>query len=34
MKSPADLLRTIRDAARAVIAVHPTTAPEWAKVTT
>ena len=31
---PADLLPTIRAAARAVLAVHPTTAPEWAKVTT
>ena len=31
---PADLLPTIRDAARAVFALHPCDAPEWAKVTT
>ena len=31
---PADLLPTIRDAARVVLALHPCDAPEWAKVTT
>ena len=31
---PVDLLPTIRDAARAVLAFHPCDAPEWAKVTT